>query len=171
MILSVHAVFGAAVASLVPSHPVAAFGLGFVSHFALDFIPHKDYKLKSIETGDDKKIHLVDSIYKKFRIMRDISLVSFDAFLGILVSFLLFFNSIHPWVFLIGSISSLIPDFLTFIYLLIKHKPLGLFYHFHVNLIHSKFILKLNQLTGVLVQFCTVGVLIAIMFSIRYLLI
>ena len=30
MILAVHATFGAAVASLVPSHPVAGFALGFV---------------------------------------------------------------------------------------------------------------------------------------------
>ena len=49
MILSVHATFGAAVASLVPAHPVAAFALGFASHLALDLIPHRDYDLVSVE--------------------------------------------------------------------------------------------------------------------------
>ena len=38
MILSTHAVVGAALASFVPSHPFAAFVIGFASHFALDTI-------------------------------------------------------------------------------------------------------------------------------------
>jgi hypothetical protein len=47
MILSTHAVVGAALATFVPSHPVAAFMMGFASHFALDAIPHWDYPIKS----------------------------------------------------------------------------------------------------------------------------
>ena len=47
MILSTHAVVGAALASFVPSHPLAALVIGFASHFALDAIPHWDYPIKS----------------------------------------------------------------------------------------------------------------------------
>jgi hypothetical protein len=47
MILSTHAVVGAALASFVPSHPLAALVIGFASHFALDAIPHRDYPIKS----------------------------------------------------------------------------------------------------------------------------
>jgi hypothetical protein len=47
MILSTHAVVGVALASFVPSHPFAAFVIGFASHFALDAIPHWDYPIKS----------------------------------------------------------------------------------------------------------------------------
>jgi hypothetical protein len=47
MILTTHAVVGAALASFVPSHPAAAFVLGFASHFILDAIPHVDYPIKS----------------------------------------------------------------------------------------------------------------------------
>ena len=47
MILTTHAVVGAALASFVPSHPAAAFVLGFGSHFNLDAIPHVDYPIKS----------------------------------------------------------------------------------------------------------------------------
>ena len=47
MILSTHAVVGAALASFVPSHPLAALVIGFASHFALDGIPHWDYPIKS----------------------------------------------------------------------------------------------------------------------------
>jgi hypothetical protein len=39
MILSTHAIVGAAIASFLPSHPTAAFVLGFASHFVLDAIP------------------------------------------------------------------------------------------------------------------------------------
>jgi len=47
MILSTHAIVGAALASFLPSHPAAAFVAGFASHFALDAIPHVDYLIKS----------------------------------------------------------------------------------------------------------------------------
>jgi len=171
MILSVHAVFGAAVASMVPNHPVAGFALGFVSHFVLDAIPHKDYNLISVEPDINMKPRLIDTIYKKFRLVRDITLVSFDALFGLALAFMFFFNYEHPWVFMIGALGSLLPDFLTFLYIFIRHKPLSLFCDFHVSLIHSKIILKLNQTMGIFVQFCTLAVLIAIMFFIERLLV
>jgi hypothetical protein len=43
MILTTHAVVGAALASFVPEHPAVAFVVGFGSHFILDAIPHVDY--------------------------------------------------------------------------------------------------------------------------------
>jgi hypothetical protein len=47
MILTTHAVVGAALATFLPSHPVIAFAVGFASHFVLDAIPHVDYPIKS----------------------------------------------------------------------------------------------------------------------------
>ena len=170
MILSVHATFGAAVASLVPSHPALGFTLGFISHFALDAIPHKDYDLISVETGPDKKLKPIDLIQKKFSLIRDIIVVSFDALIGLGLAFLFFFDPVHPWIFFIGAISSLIPDGLTFLYLLFKHQSLSSFFNFHVELIHTKFILKLSQVTGVLFQFLTIAVLIAVISLVRYFL-
>ncbi|MEI6191437.1 MAG: hypothetical protein WCP24_03700 [bacterium] len=170
MILSVHATFGAAVASLVPSHPVLGFVLGFTSHFVLDAIPHRDYDLISTETGPDKKLKLIDLIQKKFGLIRDIMVVSFDALIGLSLAFLFFFDPVHPWIFFIGAISSLIPDGLTFLYLLFKHKSLTSFFNFHVDRVHTKFILKLDQVTGVLFQFFTIGVLIVVIVLVRYFL-
>ena len=167
MILTSHAVFGAAVASLVPNHPVEAFSLAFLSHFILDAIPHRDYDLHSIDAGSEEKKPIIDIIINKYRFIRDVCLVSFDALLGICLSFMFFFDPIYPWIFLIGAVSSLIPDFLTFLYLIIKHKPLVLFTNFHLGLIHSKSILKLSQPVGVVLQFCTVALLIFILFSLR----
>jgi hypothetical protein len=173
MILSVHATFGAAVASLVPSHPVAGFVLGFVSHLALDMIPHRDYDLISVESTPEKKMKLIDvePIIRKARLTRDMLLVSFDAFIGLILAFIFFFNPSHPAIFLLGALGALLPDFLTFLYLILKHKPLGHFFDFHAGIIHSKVILKLNQFTGVFLQFCTVAILIGILFGLKSLLI
>jgi len=171
MILSVHAVFGAAVAGMVPSHPMAGFVLGFASHFVLDAIPHRDYDLISVESGPGKKFQLVDLLQKKFALIRDMFLVSFDALIGFCLAFVFFFNPVHPFIFFIGAFAALIPDGLTFLYLLLKHKPLGHFFDFHVSFIHTKLTLKLNQITGIILQFCTVGVIIAIMVGVKYLLI
>jgi len=167
MILTSHAVFGAAVASLVPDHPVEAFSLAFLSHFILDVIPHRDYDLLSIEPGSCGKIQIIDTLIKKFRLIRDVLLVLFDGLFGVCLSFMFFFDPVHPWIFFIGAVSSLIPDFLTFLYLIIKHKPLVLFKKFHLDYIHSKSILKLSQPVGVVLQFCTVAVLIVLLFGIR----
>lgn len=170
MILSVHAIFGAAVSSLVPTHPVLGFVLGFTSHLAIDAIPHRDYDLTSVENSVNKSTATISSVRNNFKLLRDMSLVSIDAIIGICLSYLFFFNPAYPFVFLIGAIASLIPDFLTFVYLIIKHKPLVIFYNFHSSFVHSKLILKLNQVGGVLLQFCTVSVLIAIIYGIRYFL-
>lgn len=171
MILSVHATFGAAVASLVPSHPVTGFALGFLSHFFLDTIPHKDYELISIEPDSKGKMNTLDLICRKFQLIRDMLLVSFDALVGFCLAFMFFYNPDHPWVFLVGAVASMLPDFFTFLYLLFKHKPLVTFFDFHSSVIHSKLVLKLNQVTGVVVQFFTVALLIAILFILKQLFI
>ena len=56
MILSTHAIVGAAIASFLPSHPTTAFVLGFGSHFVLDAIPHWDYPIKSASV-DPEMVH------------------------------------------------------------------------------------------------------------------
>ena len=167
MILSVHATFGAAAASLMPTHPVGAFVVGFASHFLLDLIPHRDYELISVEKDSERKPLLVETIYRKFRLIRDITFVAIDALCGIGLGFMFFFDPVYPWIFLIGAVSSLIPDFFTFLYLIFRHKPFGLFYNFHSELIHSKMILNLSQIAGVGLQFVTVIILILAMFGIR----
>ena len=47
MTLTTHAIVGAAVASFVPSNPVLGLSLAFLSHLAIDVIPHWDYAIKS----------------------------------------------------------------------------------------------------------------------------
>jgi hypothetical protein len=46
MILSTHAIVGAAISRFIPSH-AAAFVVSFATHFELDALPHWDYPIKS----------------------------------------------------------------------------------------------------------------------------
>ncbi len=166
MILSVHAIFGAAVASLIPSHPVAGFVFGFASHLALDAIPHQDYKLLSFETDPNDKLKTIDIIRQKFALIRDLIFVFFDALVGFCLAFLFFFDPAYPFIFFIGAFGALVPDGLTIVYLLFKHKALHDFFKFHTDFIHYK--IHLNQVVGVVLQIFTIGVLIAILMVVKY---
>lgn len=168
MILSAHAVFGAAIASLVPTHPVEAFALGFASHIALDFIPHKDYELISLEAVPGEKVKIIDKIHRKFKLIRDMIFVSFDALFGFCLAFLFFFNPAYPWIFFLGALGSMMPDFLLFLYLVSKHRALSSLFKFHVGIGENSHIKNLNQVWGVILQFCTVAVLIIILFLTQY---
>jgi hypothetical protein len=170
MILSVHATFGAAIASLVPSHPLIGFGLGFASHFILDAIPHRDYELISVEKGGEGKVNAINFITNKLKVIRDVSLASLDGIVGICLSFLLFFNPLYPWSFLLGAIGGLTPDIIVFMFLILQHKSLNLFFSFHSSFdskLNKKLKQKIGQITGVGLQFFTAVVLLAIVFGIK----
>lgn len=170
MILSVHATFGAAVASLVPTHPVTGFVLGFASHFALDAIPHRDYKLISIEAGLDEKPKLIEKTVRQLRLLRDMAVVSFDALIGFLLAFMFFFNPAFPLIFFLGALGSILPDFLLFLYLVTKHRALSTLFDFHMAIGLRSHFKKIGQVLGVILQFFTITVLIAIIFSIKNIL-
>lgn len=174
MILSVHSIFGAMTASLVPAHPVAGFALGFVGHFVLDAIPHRDYELSSLELGSDKKyknISVQNLINKKIKLFRDLFWLSIDVLVGLCLAFMFFYNFNYPWAFLFGVAGALLPDFIIFIYLTLWRKPLSFFNKFHSDIVHSKFILNLGQISGVILQFFTLVILIGILFGLRYILV
>ena len=86
MILSTHAVVGAALASFVPSHPFAALVLGFASHFALDAIPHWDYPIKSRSVNPKIAAPMVFDR----ALLQDAVTIGFDGVAGIISALLLF---------------------------------------------------------------------------------
>lgn len=86
MILSTHAIVGAAIASFLPSHPTTAFVLGFASHFVLDAIPHWDYPIRSAAV--DPKIGAPMTFDRA--LLRDAVVIGSDGLVGILGALLLF---------------------------------------------------------------------------------
>jgi hypothetical protein len=82
MILCTHAIVGAALASFVPSHPAAAFAIGFISHFALDAIPHRDYPINSRSVNPRIGAPMVFD----GALLRDAVTIGFDGVFGIIAA-------------------------------------------------------------------------------------
>jgi hypothetical protein len=133
MILTTHAVVGAALASFVPSHPAAAFVLGFGSHFLLDAIPHVDYPIKSRSVNP--KIGAPMAFDKA--LLQDVVTIGSDGLFGILVSLLLFGSSANFWAVLMGAVGAILPDPLQFAFTRWPHEPLRTLQRFHLWA-HSK---------------------------------
>jgi hypothetical protein len=131
MILTTHAVVGAALASFLPSHPATAFAVGFASHFVLDAIPHVDYPIKSRSV--DPKIGAPMAFDRA--LLQDG--VGSDGLFGIIVSLVLFSSSANFWVVLMGAIGAMLPDPLQFASTRLRYEPLRTLQRFHLWA-HSK---------------------------------
>jgi hypothetical protein len=127
MILSTHAIVGAALASFLPAHPIGAFVIGFGSHFALDAIPHWDYPIRSRSVDPRIGAPLVfDSALR-----RDALTIGSDAFFGIVIALLLFGSRDSFWAVLLGAIGAILPDPLQFLHARWPHGPLQIHQRFH----------------------------------------
>ncbi len=133
MILTTHAVVGAALATFLPSHPAAAFAVGFASHFALDAIPHVDYPIKSRSVNP--KIGAPMSFDKA--LLQDVVTIGSDGLFGMLVSLLLFSSAENFWAVLMGAVGAMAPDPLQFAFTRWPHEPLRTLQRFHLWA-HSK---------------------------------
>jgi hypothetical protein len=134
MILSTHAIVGGAIASLFPEHPVLVALAGFASHFVIDAIPHWDYPLRSIATGEgaDNRRLKIDR-----RLLFDVCLIAFDACAGLALAIWLFATSDTIGVIALGAIAGMVPDPLQFVHSLYPQEPLKSLQRFHVWM-HSK---------------------------------
>jgi hypothetical protein len=127
MILTTHAVVGAALASFLPSHPAAAFVVGFASHFALDAIPHVDYPIKSRSVNPQ----IGAQIAFDRALLQDAVTIGFDGLFGVTAALLLFSSSVNFWAILMGAIGAMLPDPLQFLHTRWPHEPLRTLQRFH----------------------------------------
>ena len=127
MILSTHALVGAALANMFPAHPAAAFAVGFASHFALDAIPHADYPIRSASL--DPKIGAPLRFDRA--LLQDAITIGADGLLGILLAFVLFASPQNQWAILLGAFGAMLPDALQFLHLRFPYEPLRTLQRFH----------------------------------------
>jgi hypothetical protein len=144
MVLTTHAVVGGALASIAHAEPVAAFSIGFLSHFILDSIPHWDYfhLLGSFKTKGEEAGFTVE--YSR-RLMYDIGFIILDIVLGFILVFLFFLRKgfvldlgilvKDPIIW--GAIGSILPDFLQLVYSKFPYQPFRGIQKFS-EYIHSK---------------------------------
>ena len=133
MFLSTHAVVGAAIGSLLPSHPVAAAVLGFASHFPLDAIPHWDYPIRSGFVNP-----AVGGQLKSDRALTlDALTIGADALLGVVGGAVLFASPEGMSAVLLAACSAILPDPLQFAHAHFPHEPLQSIQRFH-RWMHTK---------------------------------
>lgn len=169
MILTSHAIVGAAIASAIPSHPISAFILAVLSHLLLDAVPHWQYPLNSIKRSDasnpdEKKIERGPGFKK------DVLRVGTDALLGIILGCLLFWpsNNIGLLTMALAIFGSLMPDGLTFLYAWgWRFSPLAEFRRFHRSFHAKDRSLEEKPLLGIPLQILIVTMIAIILTSVR----
>ncbi len=162
MTLATHEAAGGLVAAAVASLPAVGFILAFLSHFALDAIPHWDYHISSLEHNP------VDPLRNKVLFGRsflgDAVKVVLDCLIGLAVILLFHYLAGLPLVpMLIGAVAGALPDFLQFIYFVLKAEPITSLQKFHIWMHATKKIR--SALGGIVFQ---AGVLAIIAFLVIY---
>ena len=128
MILTTHAIVGAALASFLPSHPIAAFVTGFASHFALDAIPHVDYPIKSRSVNPRVGAPMAFDR----ALLQDAVTIGSDGMFGIMAALFLFSTTASFWAILMGALGAMLPDPLEFVHTRLPHEPLRTLQRFHL---------------------------------------
>lgn len=155
-----HAIGGAASAVLFTKDPLAAFLIGFASHFVLDAIPHSHYKLKSImkdpSNGDAYRL-----THNRENMIRDFLITGADCAIGTSVAFYAVWQSSPDLIGLavMGIVAGVLPDFLQFVYYVFPNFLIGRFKKFH-DFIHAKTNLDDSPLIGALFQSAIIVLLI-----------
>lgn len=160
MILTTHAITGAAIASIIPKHPILGFALGFMSHFILDSIPHWDYNLSSYT--EDKINPLNNDIVISKKFIFDLFKIGLDLIIGFTFTFL-FFGYSHPNYFIFalaaGAVGGILPDALQFLYFKWRKEPLVSLQKFH-TWVHSKIRLNKRPFLGITTQIIIIFIII-----------
>jgi len=154
MILVTHAIVGGAIGRLIPSHPILAFFLGFLSHFAADAIPHWHYPLISFKHNPKNPMQADMTMNKWF--LFDLFNIGIDCLAGLVLSVIFFHPSLSLNTALIsiiaGAIGGVAPDALQFIYWKMPNKPLIALQKFHITLMHSKINIDSRHFLGITTQ-------------------
>lgn len=129
MILTPHAIIGAAVASALPGHPVVGFALALASHYLADMIPHNHYAHHHFIIKETRSIA---SLVHNIKAVYQLSLIFFDFALGTLLAVLFFARDWYSLlIVLIGVAGGVLPDFLRFVHYKYKHDFFSKLTKFH----------------------------------------
>ena len=128
MTLTAHAIVGAAVASVMPMHPVLGICAAFGSHFLVDAIPHWDYPMRSPfvnpQFGAPMKLDRA--------LLLDVISIGSDGLLGMILAIALFATPATWWLIAAAAAAGILPDPLQFVYAHFKHEPLISLQRFHL---------------------------------------
>lgn len=164
MVLATHIVIGSAVASLFPNNPIVGFSLAFVSHFAMDAIPHWDYKLKSkVDLGENPGDPLDSDLEISPQFVRDLFCIGLDILIGVALAIFILGGAgkFSVSVLIAGALGGAMPDFLQFAYMKIRRDPLTSLQQFH-HFVHAKKRI-LNPIVGIISQLAIITLIFVIL--------
>lgn len=142
MFLTVHSTAGLLIAEQT-NQIWLAFGLGFLSHFLLDMIPHGDNTLVK------EKFKFSDNEVKLLK-----KLAGADALIMGIILLILYLTGHIPdiWLAAWAVAGTILPDFLQGIYVLTKTKLLEKYFSVHWNLHYALKGLTVPFKTGMIIQ-------------------
>ncbi|OHA58111.1 MAG: hypothetical protein A2571_03675 [Candidatus Vogelbacteria bacterium RIFOXYD1_FULL_44_32] len=152
MTLGTHGAVGAAVVVGSGLHPVLGLSLAFLSHFALDALPHYDYKILSLDKTAEKN-GVVKMLRGKLFVI-DLMRIGLDGLLGLIFALLIWQmagDTGSIYLALGGAGLGMLPDFLQFLYGKIGTGPLAIIQWVH-NRFHTRYKLVDKFELGVLTQ-------------------
>jgi hypothetical protein len=157
--LTTHAIVGAAIAGLVPAHPLLGLSLAFASHFLLDALPHWDYPIRS--SSIDPKVS-ARMRYDR-ALCTDLLTIGADGALGIVLAVVLFATPTQTSFLLIfaGACAGILPDALQFAYMRFPHRPLTSIQRFH-EWIHTSRGMRGRPVLGLACQVALIAVLVLV---------
>ncbi|KKQ23417.1 hypothetical protein A2999_00140 [Candidatus Wolfebacteria bacterium RIFCSPLOWO2_01_FULL_38_11] len=174
MILSSHIIVASAASAQFASRPadlsnsLIVFVVSFISHYALDFIPHWDYHLASI-----KKFPADNNSYEEKKFIISFRTISSDLFKNLIdgiiglsgAVLILGFPTDFEKLFLIfiAVFASILPDALEVCYLIFKKFPLTLIHRFH-HFTHTRKVFEGRPFFGIISQIISVAIISAVLF-------
>jgi len=106
MILTPHILAGAVIGSQFSS-PEAVIGLSLLAHFAMDAIPHYEYKIDVIKNANGR-------LSKQYLI--NLSKIGVDFLIGGSIVMIFAWQSPQKNLMVLGAAMAIVPDFLLFLY-------------------------------------------------------
>jgi hypothetical protein len=167
MILTSHAIVGASLANVLPNNPVVGFGLAFISHYAIDMIPHTDYDISNFLQHETKTIK---SILRNAGAALHLLFIVADFIFAILLCILFFVRDGKSLtITLMGITGGVLPDFLQFLYFKYKKQPWIFFQRIH-DKFHFTKELRNQEFWGIFFQFALPVCFLTIYFLVKRLI-
>lgn len=164
MTLTTHALVGAAAASLFPQNPALAFGAGFLSHFAIDALPHWDYSHYMQSWEQDAEHPLNSRFTMDARFFKELPIFMGDALFGLVASvglFCVWFFNAPPFIIAVGACAGLLPDALGAVYLATHWPLLRPLQRFHIWVQEGRQLESAGPLVGLTLQAFMVVLIVA----------
>jgi len=168
VILSSHIIAASAVAGPLLNKPfnftnaALIFFVSFLSHFALDALPHWDYKILSFSKENGERLF----VFKKNFLIRDLSKNLLDGIIGLVGAILIIGYPSDFWEFILFGLivfGAILPDILEALFTIKKWRVLEPLHKFHL-IVHGKRIFQNRPFWGTFSQILII-VLIVFIFS------